>query len=137
MACFMNGKGDCGAFRGVDGSNIVPIWECEDNIDAHLRRIHLSNAKIFEKHLILFRAGQFDVSDAEMKSIFVCPKHRGSLGKYWSNAKTACQYPEHKSKHQAVKGNRVFNVEIFKEVLQIFGMLIPLGSREYTGLYIS
>lgn len=67
-----------------------------------------------------------------MKDFFVCPKHRGSLGKYWSNAKTACQYPEHKGKKQAVKGNRVFNVQISKDVREIFGMLIPIGSREFT-----
>ena len=109
---FGKDKAGCGEFRGVDGSNIVPLRDCQDNIDADLRRVHLSSAKISEKHLILFRAGHFDVSETQMRDVFVCPKHRGSLGKYWSNAKTACQYPEHKGKHQAVKGNRVFNVKI-------------------------
>ena len=30
--------------------------------------------------------------------MFVCPKHRGCLGKYWHRTKNVCQHSEHKGK---------------------------------------
>jgi len=96
---------------------------------SHLRRHHLSSEKLTEHQLILTRAGHFDVSDAQIKELFVCPSHRGRLGKYWSTPKTACQYPLHKGKSQSTKSGRVLNVQLSKDILDVFHILIPVGSR--------
>ena len=63
--------------------------------------------------------------------MFVCPKHRGRLGKYWYCTKTVCQHPDHKGKLEEVKGDRVFNVRLAKDIFDVFGIIIPIGSREY------
>ena len=41
------------------------------------------------------------------------------------------QHPEHKGKLEGVKGDRVFNVRLSKDVFDVFGIIIPIGSREY------
>lgn len=120
----------CGSFRNI--TEIVPLIECNENVEAHLRRNHLSERGLSESKLILIRAGNFDdVGDNELKEIFVCPKHRASLGKYFQS-KTVCQYPGHTAKSKTkAKTTRVFNVQVSKEVLAISGLLIPVGSRKY------
>lgn len=131
MACFMQVKDQqgCGSFRNT--AEIIPLRECCDDIEAHLRRNHLlSERKLTEYQLILFRAGNFDVTEKQLTDILICPKHRASLGKYYQ-CKTSCQYPEHKKTTVKGKITRAFNVQVSREVLEITGLLIPVGSREY------
>ena len=129
--CFMESRdgNDCGDFRGVNA--LTPLIECRDDISAHLKRFHLSNEDVLEYHLILARAGHFCLRDEKVGEMFVCPKHRGGLGKYWYRTKSVCQHPEHKGKLEGVKGDRVFNVRLSKDVFDVFGIIIPIGSREY------
>ena len=66
--------------------------------------------------------------------MFVCPRHgRANLGKDWGNptGRTACRYPDHKGKQTCVKSDRVVTVKIAREVMEGFGVVIPVGSREY------
>ena len=58
--------------------------------------------------------------------MFVCPRHRGNLGAYWKCPTSAWQYPDHKGKQEAVKRDRVFNVQTAKDIFKIFGV----GSRK-------
>lgn len=130
--CFLSccDGNNCGSFRGVDGSKLIPLHDCQDDIDAHLRRYHLSNENLNEYQLILTRAGYFDITNAKSKELLVCPSHRGRLGKYWNSPKTTCQYPQHKGKLQSVKSGRVFNVQLSKDVLDLFHTFLPVGSRK-------
>ena len=56
----------------------------------------------------------------------MCPRHRGNLGAYWKCPTSACQYPDHKGKQEAVKRDRVFDVQTAKDIFKIFGV----GSRK-------
>ena len=51
----------------------------------------------------------------------------------WENGGTEsiCQHPEHKGKLKGVIGDRVFNVQLSRDVFEVFGIIIPIGSREY------
>ena len=60
----------------------------------------------------------------------VFPRYRGKLGTYWKCPTTACQYPDHKGKQEAVKGDRVFNIQMARDIFQVFGVTIPIGSRK-------
>ena len=115
-----------GEFRGQ--KSLTSLLECTSDISCQLRRCNLSRENISEYQLILNRADQFHLSEgnAEMS---VCPRHRGKLGAYWKYPTTACQCPDHKRKQEAVKGDRVFNVEMARDIFQDFGVTIPVGSR--------
>jgi len=129
-ACFMNGKDvtGCGEFRGVQA--LTSLLECRDDVSSHLKRFHLSS-EILEYELILFRAGHFGLNKDRIKDMFVCPKHRNGLGKYWNCTKSCCQHPVHKGKREAVKGDRVFSTRLARDVFEVFGITVPVGSREY------
>ena len=129
--CFMESKNSsgCGNFKGI--TTITPILECTADISSHLRRCHLSTENISEYQLILIRAGHFRLSENNLEGMFVCPRHRGNLGTYWKSTSCTCQYPDHKGKHDAVKGDRVFNVQLARDTFDIYGSIIPVGSREY------
>ena len=129
-ACFMKTKDSsgCGEFRGQ--KSLTSLLECTSDISCHLRRCHLSRENISEYQLILKRAGQFHLSEGNIAEMSVCPRHRGKLGAYWKCPITACQYPDHKGKQEAVKGDRVFNVQVARDIFQVFGVTIPIGSRK-------
>ena len=129
-ACFMESKdtSGCGDFRGE--KTLSSLLECRDDVSSHLKRFHLSKG-LLEYELILFRAGHFGLSEERIKNMFVCPKHRNSLGKYWNCTKSVCQHPEHRGKCEAVKGDRVFNANLARDVFEVFGITVTVGSREY------
>ena len=128
-ACFMKNKDSsgCGEFRGQ--KSLISLLECTSDISSHLKRCHLSKEKNSEYHLILIRAGRFHLSE-NMEEMFVCPRHRGNLGAYWKCPTSACQYPDHKGKQEEVKGDRVFNVQMAKDISKfselLFQLVVPL-----------
>lgn len=131
--CFLSYKDGhgCGDFKG--SSELVPLSECNSDISVHLERCHLSKERITEKELILMRAGYFSATIQQMQEMVVCPRHRANLGQYWGNQtrRTPCQYPEHRGKLEGVKSDRAFTVKIAKEVKDLFGVIVPVGSRKY------
>ena len=116
-------------FRGV--SALARLHECQDDISSHLNRFHLSNEDVLEYQLILARVGHFGLSKDKVMEMFVCPKHRGYLGKYWKCTIIVCQHPEHKGKPERVKGDRVFNVRLARGVCEDFGITVAVGSRKF------
>ena len=58
--------------------------------------------------------------------MFVCPRHRGKLGAYWNCPTTACQYPDHKGKQEAAKGDRFCNAQMARDIFQVFGVTFPV-----------
>ena len=90
---------------------------------------HLSS-KILECELILFRSGHFGLEMGKLKQMFVCSKHRNALGKHWKCGKSTCQHPEHKGKCEALKGDRVFNARLARDVFEVYGITVAVGSRQ-------
>ena len=90
--CSLSKKGflDCGSSRG--SSETVFLYECRDDLTAHLKNCFLSRADLKEYEVILQRAGLEHLSHDQVKNLRVCPRHRHGLGKHWRLSKL-CQYP--------------------------------------------
>ena len=127
--CFLESRdcSGCGHFSGVSAP--ISLLECQDDVSSHLKYYHLSS-KILEYELILFRSGHFGLEMGKLKQMFVCSKHRNALGKHWKCGKSTCQHPEHKGKCEAVKGDRVFNARLARDVFEVYGIIVAVGSRE-------
>ena len=85
------------------------------------------------------RSGLFHTTEAQRGEMFVCPKHRAYLGQYWGNQtkSRACKYPEHKGERKAARTDRAFTLRVSREVMEMFGVLVPVGAREYLPLNFS
>ena len=138
-ACFLRTRefGDCGEFRGI--TEFVSLHQCNNDLSQHLSRCHLSQERITEGDLILARSGLFYTTEAQSGEMFVCPKHRAYLGQYWGNQtkSRSCKYPEHKGERKAAKTDRAFTLRVSREVMEMFGVLVPVGAREYLPLTFS
>ena len=71
--------------------------------------------------------------------MFFCPKHRAYLGQYWGNQtkSRSCKYLEHKGERNAARTDRAFTLRVSREVMEMFGVLVPVGTREYLPLNFS
>ena len=89
--------------------------------------------------LILARSGLFYTTEAQRGEMFVCPKHRGYLGQCWGNQtkSRSCKYPEHKGERKACRTDQAFTLKVSREVMEMFGVLVPVGAREYLPLSFS
>ena len=138
-ACFLRTRefGDCGEFRGI--TEFVSLDQCNNDLSQHLSRCHLSQERITEGGLILARSGLFYTTEAQKGEMFVCPKHIAYLGQYWGNQtkSRSCKYPEHKGERKAARTDRAFTLKVSREVMEMFGVLVPVGAREYLPLNFS
>lgn len=136
MACFMSfkDKDGCGEFMGQ--TMLENLSSCQRDVSAHLRRFHLSKERLTECELILFRSGFLNITTQQIENLLVCPRHCGNLGLYWRE-RTVCQYPQHKGKPERAKCDRAFTAKMVKEVNGVFGVIIPIGSREYFPLLLT
>ena len=120
--------GKCGSNRGC--VDFVSLNSCNADISSHLMNHHLSRENVCEMDLILARAGLLELTDDQIKNMTVCPVHRYTLGKYWRAPKT-CQYPKHHRKKMAIARTHVINFKTAREIKNIFGEALPVGSRKY------
>ena len=117
---------DCGRGR----SETVFLYECRDDLTTHRKNFFLLRADLKEYEVILQRADFECLSHEQVKKLRVCPRHRYGLGKYWRPSKL-CQYPGHKGTPTRVKSRDVINPATVKEVFQLFGISVPIGSRKH------
>ena len=91
--CFFNSKDgkNFGSSRGLSG--LVRLSECNDEVKHHLIRYHLSKEVLSESELILARTGLFHLTQEDKEKMWICYRHRHTLGKFWRSAKATCQYP--------------------------------------------
>ena len=130
MSCFMLFKDGAGCEERMGQSNLEHLVNFSQDVSAHLRRYHLSKECLSECDLILLRAGFLNMATSQLENMLVCSRHRRNLGVY-RRAKTVCQYPEHKGTQERAKCDRAFTLKLVIEVNNIFGVLVPIGSREY------
>ena len=128
--CSLNGiaKSDCGASRGYEKS--FPLNDCNEDVNAHPVSCHLSKERLTEKDLILARAGLFSLSEMQIETMSVCPKHRHSLGRFWRPPRS-CQCPGHTGKSTSVAGRHVIGLNLAREIYTLFGQNAAVGSRKY------
>ena len=93
--CFLNGKDgkNFGLSRGLSG--LVRLSECNDEVKYHLISCHLYKEVLRENELILARTGLFHLAQEDKQKMWICYRHRHTLGKFWRSAKVTCQYPDH------------------------------------------
>ena len=137
--CFLLTRefGDCGEFRGI--TEFVSLDQCNNDLSQHLSRCHLSQKRITEGGLILARSRLFYTTETQRVEMFVCPKHRAYLEQYWGNQtkSRSCKYPEHKGERKAARTDRAFTLKVSRVVMEMFGVLVPVGAREYPLLRFS
>ena len=111
----------------------MSIDQCRNDISQHLSRCHLSRERITEGELFFVRTGLFYTTEAQRKEMFVCPKHRAYLGQYWGNQTKlrSSIYPDHKGEHRAARTDRAFTLKVSREVMEVFGVVVPVRAREY------
>ena len=98
----------------------------------HLEGCHLGNS-LNEYEVILARAGIFRWQSISLEQVLICPLHRDLYGKYWRPVST-CQYPSHTGKAKALqygRHTRAINLEMATQILDIYGVTVSIGSREY------
>jgi hypothetical protein len=122
------GNVSCGDSRGAD--EVIQLSTCTSDVSVHLAMCHLSKSRLSESQLILARAGLFDVSPEQLKSMTICPSHRNKLGRYWRPLRS-CQYPTHSGPVHQYKNRKVFNLQLTMEVHKLYGRLVQIGSRKY------
>ena len=89
--------------------------------------------------MILARSVLFYTTEAQRGEMFVCPKHRAYLGQNWGNQtkSRSCKYPKHKGERKAARTDRAFTLKVSGKMMAMFGVLVPVGTREYLPLNFS
>ena len=104
----------CGTSSDIRG--LVPLIDCNDDVQRHLASFRLSKSNLNECDLILARVGTLNVSQQEKEQFLVCPYHRHNFGKFWRPSKVTCQYPLHKGKSKTIKGTHVVTLPMANDV---------------------
>ena len=108
--CFLNSKDgkNFGSSRGLSG--LVRLSECNNEVN-HLISCHLSKNVSSDNELILARTGLFHLAQ-EDKQMWICYRHRHTLGKFWRSAKVTCQYPDHDGVRKRIQGRGVITLHM-------------------------
>ena len=120
-------KKECSDSRGKTA--FVKLFECNKDLGNHLASCHLPRT-LHEYEVILARTGYFQWNDNLVKNMVICPLHRDNLGQFWRGP-TSCQYPTHAGKSKRVRDHHIINLQIAEEIMQIYGVIIQIGSRKY------
>ena len=82
VSCFLRGKDSLACGPSHRRENLCRLLDCKDDIRTHLATYHLSRESVNEYELILARRGFF-MSQQQMEELWICPKHRHELDKFW------------------------------------------------------
>ncbi|CAC5406446.1 unnamed protein product [Mytilus coruscus] len=112
----------------VPSEKCLPLNNCKDDIQKHLRLCHISLATVtWEYDLIKERAGFFDEL---LDSLIICPNHRFMIGKGWRRSRLCMAkepLPHCSGKHKA--SNTSVSLDQSRRIWRQIGILIPIGSE--------
>ena len=133
--CFLRTKDgkNCGPSRGSSG--VVRLSDCNDDVANHLVSCHLSKEALSENKLILARDGLFNLTAKDAQRMWICYRHRHTLGKFWRSSKVTCQYPEHRGGNKRVQGRDVINLQIAQDIQKLFAVSAPIGSGRFINYF--
>ena len=60
--------------------------------------------------------------------MWICSRHRYTLGKFWRSAKVTRQYPDHDGVRKRIQGRDVITLHMSQDVQKLFGVNIPVES---------
>ena len=71
------------------------------------------------------------VSNDEMQTMTICPKHRLDLTTNWPGRKVEiCCYPDHEGTKRGLKLPRRVNADMSAEIFVLFNAVVPIGSGQ-------
>ena len=124
---------NCGSSRGLSG--LVRLSECDDEVKHHLISCHLSKEVLSENELILARSGLFHLAQEDKQKMWICYRHRHTLGKFWRSAKVTCQYPGHAGVRKRIQGRDIITLHMSQDIQKLFGVIIPVGSGSFSNIF--
>ena len=60
--------------------------------------------------------------------MWICCRHRYTLGKFWRSAKVTRQYPDHDGVRKRIQGRDVITLDMSQDVQKLFGVIILVES---------
>ena len=60
--------------------------------------------------------------------MWICYRHRYTLGKFWRSAKVTRQYPDQDSVRKRIQGRDVITLHMSQDVQKLFRVIIPVES---------
>ncbi|CAH3031637.1 unnamed protein product [Pocillopora meandrina] len=66
--------------------------------------------------------------------MWICSRHRHTLGKFWRSAKVTCQYPYHDDVRKRIQGRDVIPLHMSQDIKKLFGVIIPVESDSLQNL---
>ncbi|RMX36177.1 hypothetical protein pdam_00025924, partial [Pocillopora damicornis] len=60
--------------------------------------------------------------------MWICYRHRHTLGKFWRSEKVTCQYPDHDGARKRIQGRDVIPLHMSQDIKKLFGIIIPVES---------
>ena len=63
--------------------------------------------------------------------MWICSRHRYTLGKFWRSAKVTRQYPDHDGVRKRIQGRcnyLAYVLHMSQDVQKLFGVIIPVES---------
>ena len=126
--CFLNSKDgkNFGSSRGLSG--LVRLSECNDEVKHHLISCHLSKEVLSENEPILTRTGLFHLAQEDKQKMWICYRHRHTLGKFCRSAKVTSQYPDNDGVRKRIQGRDVIALLMSQDIQKLFGVILPVES---------
>ena len=119
----------CGiSCRNPNVMEFVPLTSCQKDIKCHVKQLDVGQKNVSsEKDLILARVGMF----AETGNVMtICPRHRSELGLNWKRTRASkCAHPLRGLRKG--KPEQGANLQMSKEIMEIWKVLVPVGSGMY------
>ena len=60
--------------------------------------------------------------------MWICYRHRYTLGKFWRSAKVTCQYHDHDGVRKRIQDRYVITLHISQDIQKLFGVIITVES---------
>ena len=115
-------------------SDYVALVDCNDDMTNHLAGCPLPKSVLKEHEVIFARAGIFRWTDAQVKEMVICLNTetiRGNIGV--QQRRVNIQFIT-EGKSQAIKQGRnmrVINLEMAIQTMDMYGVTVSIGSREF------
>ena len=109
---FLNSKDgkNFGSSRGFSG--LVRLSECNYEEKHHVISCYLAKEVLSENELILASTGLFHLAQEDKQKMWICYRHRHTLGKFWRSAKVTCQNPDHEGIRKCIQGRDVITLHV-------------------------
>ena len=60
--------------------------------------------------------------------MWICYRHRYTLGKFWRSANVTCQYHDHDGVRKRIQDRDVITLHMSQDIQKLFGVIIPVES---------